>query len=159
LEYLIHIVECMRDWNEFNWTGNWHMQVILTMANPSLEQLSLFFSIDFATQFDIEKGDEAQSESMQGVPHLVMLVVVVRRHAVMALDGVNSTIDDPIIMEDVLVFFADGYHTKAGWSMVQVALSRMMVHYKSHYPGRWNGASDGCANQFKSRKVNILISF
>ena len=155
LHYMQHLVKAMRDWNEFNWTGNWHMEVIISMSNPPLlppHLRGMFFSIDFATQFDIDKGEEGQNESMQGVPHLVTLVIVVRRHACVALDDVDSTVDVPIILEDVLIIFADGFLIKAGWTMVQVCLDRMMKKYAEHYPGRWNAASDGCASQFKSRK-------
>ena len=109
---------------------------------------TVFMTTDFAAQFPVEKQEEAQSESMQGTPHLKILVFVTRRHAP------DSTVDTPMILEEEHFFVADGYDVEhSTWPFVQYAIERIIQKYRDmgvEFDTLFMN-SDQCGGQFKSR--------
>ena len=117
-----------------------------------MQRDTIIVSTDYAAVFPLEKIEEAQTEAMQGVDHLKILVFVAWRYVNAALDGQELEDEDPnALVQEWHFLVYDGTGRPAGWAPVQHGVEVIAERYRPtrvKHVGAW---SDGCAAQYKSR--------
>jgi hypothetical protein len=160
-EMMTHIRDRFTEWLIFNHTGNWEMEQIIKQSKLEWSTNAVFFSLDYVAVYTPENGVMAQCTNMQGAqPHIITLVFVLRRHAKLSVDGVESTLEKPVILEEEHFYVGDGHTGSIGvsadWTMTQFGVDDVMKGLKSRglEESTRDGvcvASDGCGVQMKSR--------
>lgn len=133
-------------WLPFDFVGRWQMASIKRHVE-TLPPGTLLVSTDYAADFNVEPLQHLQAESMQGVDHIKILVVVTWRHAA------DSTPDAPhVLQEEHFFMYDDGRGFRAHWTVVQHALAELKRLHDAAGSGitRIVVCSDNCAAQFKS---------
>jgi hypothetical protein len=136
-ELLTRIRTHFAEWLMFDFRGRWQMSSIKRHVTD-LPPGTVLVTMDYAADFTIEKREELHKESMQGLPHIKILVAVTWRR----------TAAGEVVREDFFWLY-DGRGHKAGWDVIEHAVDQLRQHFSAHGINRVVCCIDNCAAQFK----------
>jgi hypothetical protein len=179
-ELLFKFLNSCQEYVTYNFVGQ-VMDATIKGVTRDLPPGKIFCSSDYSEVMKNEASEQLQSQ-YYALKTSRILVIVAMRHAVMEIDGEESTVEHPKYVYENFFFCADGDQCSSqSWvgGYTQYGIRTMMEYYidlyhgvqlqreKKSMPGvpctsveidAFNISSDNCAEQYKCKHVFVNVS-
>ncbi len=144
-----HLAKCIETYSLHQYSANWQ-SLQLKNLKENLPMNHVICIHDYSENYRCREKSEIQADYFQRT-EVSLHVTLLHRHAIVGVDGVDSTEENPVIITEQFFTISedlrhDQYFTREVQRQISIYLRN--IGYEARVMHEW---TDGCAQQYKSR--------